>query len=87
MSLLRQNRGSDVQSAYDGWGLKGDPAFPRLLQAVRELALHDHQPEEQRLVESLASQLKMNRVVVVKDDEVRETPLFEYGIVTGEANS
>jgi adenine-specific DNA methylase len=87
MSLLRQNRGSDVQSAYDGWGLKGDPAFPRLLQAVRELALHDHQPEEQRLVESLASQLKMNRIVVVKDDEVRETPLFEYGIVTGEANS
>ena len=63
------------------WGLKGDPAFPRLLQAVRELALQDHQAEEQRLVESLASQLKMNRSVVVKDGEVRETPLFEYGIV------
>ena len=84
MHLLRQNRGNDVQSAYDAWGLQGDPAFPRLLQAIRELALESHQAEEQRLVESLASQLKMNRSVVVKDGEVRETPLFEYGVVTDE---
>ncbi len=79
MLLLRQNRGVDVQAAYDAWGLAGDPAFPRLLQAVRELALEDHQAEEQRLVESLASQLKMNRRVVVEENIVRETPLFDYG--------
>ena len=84
MHLLRQYRGNDVQSAYDAWGLQGDPAFPRLLQAIRELALESHQAEEQRLVESLASQLKMNRSVVVKDGEVRETLLFEYGVVTDE---
>jgi hypothetical protein len=87
MQLLRQNRGNDVQSAYDAWGLQGDLAFPRLLQAIRELALASQQAEEQRLVESLASQLKMNRSVVVKDGEVRETPLFEYGVVTDEETS
>ena len=87
MLLLRQNRGNDVQSTYDAWGLKGDPAFPRLLQAIRELALESHQAEERRLIESLAIQLKMNRNIVVKDGEVRETPLFEYGIVTNEEMS
>jgi putative DNA methylase len=78
MLLLRQNRAGDVQALYDSWGLAGDPAFPRLLQAVRELALEDHQVEEQRLVESLASQLKMNRRVVVEENVVKETPLFDY---------
>lgn len=87
MHLLRQNRASDVQALYDQWGLAGDPAFPRLLQAVRELALEDHQPEEQRLVESLASQLKMSRRVVVQEDVVMETPLFEYGEGTKEAST
>jgi hypothetical protein len=87
MHLLRQNRGNDVQSAYDEWGLKGDPAFPRLLQAVRELALEGRQAEEQRLVESLASQLKMNRGAVVKDNQGREMSLFEYGAVTDGATS
>ena len=77
MLLLRQNRAGDVQALYDSWGLAGDPAFPRLLQAVRELALEDHQVEEQRLVEALASQLKMNRRIVVEENVVRETPLFE----------
>jgi len=76
-----------VQSGYDAWGLKGDPAFPRLLQAIRELALEGHQAEERRLIESLASQLKMNRSVVVKDGEVRETPLFEYGVAADEETS
>lgn len=79
--LLQQNRGSDVQAGYNEWGLAGDPAFPRLLQAIRELALEDHQIEEKRLVESLASQLKMNRRIV-ENNVVRETPLFDY--VTGE---
>jgi hypothetical protein len=78
MHLLRQNRASDVQAAYDQWGLAGDPAFPRLLQAVRELSLEDHETEEQRLVESLASQLKMYRRVV-ENGMVKEDPLFEYG--------
>jgi adenine-specific DNA methylase len=75
--LLQQNRGGDVQAAYNEWGLAGDPAFPRLLQAVRELALEDHQIEEKRLVESLASQLKMNRRIV-ENNVVKETPLFDY---------
>jgi hypothetical protein len=79
MHLLRQNRAGDVQSLYESWGLAGDPAFPRLLQAVRELALEDHQTEEQRLVESLSSQLKMNRRVVVEGNTIREMPLFVYG--------
>jgi hypothetical protein len=80
MDLLRRNRGSEVQSAYDGWGLAADPAFPRLLQAVRELALKDHDAEEQRLVESLASQLRMSRRMVAADNVVRETPLFQYSV-------
>jgi len=79
MHLLKQNRAGDVQSLYESWGLAGDPAFPRLLQAVRELASEDHQIEEQRLVESLASQLKMNRRVVVEGNTIREMPLFVYG--------
>ncbi|OQC13495.1 MAG: hypothetical protein BWX73_02300 [Lentisphaerae bacterium ADurb.Bin082] len=83
MHLLRQNRASDVQSAYDQWGLAGDPAFPRLLQAVRELAVEDHQTEEQRLIESLASQLRMNRRVV-ESNEIRETSLFDYTVSTKE---
>lgn len=82
MYLLQKNRASDVQAAYDQWGLKGDPAFPRLLQAVRELALESHQTEEQRLVESLASQLKMNRTVILKDNQIQEAALFELNTVT-----
>lgn len=78
MLLLKHNRVGDVQAAYDTWGLAGDPAFPRLLQAVRELAVQDHQAEEQRLVESLASQLKMYRRVVVKEGMVQDTMLFDY---------
>jgi putative DNA methylase len=87
MYLLQQNRGSDVQSAYDQWGLKGDPAFPRLLQAVRELAVESHKTDEQRLVESLASQLKMNRTVVLQGNQVLETALFEYDAVANEVQS
>jgi hypothetical protein len=85
MHLLRQNRGNDVQSAYDAWGLQGDPAS-RVFPGYAELA-PSPAGRRQRLVESLASQLKMNRSVVVKDGEVRETPLFEYGVVTDEEMS
>ena len=87
MLLLKQNRASDVQAAYDTWGLAGDPVFPRLLQAVRELAVQDHQSEEQRLVESLASQLKMYRRVVVKEGVVQETMLFDYATGAEERTS
>jgi putative DNA methylase len=87
MHLLKQNRASDVQAAYDGWGLAGDPAFRRLLQAVRELAVQDHQPEEQRLVESLASQLKMYRRVAIDGGVVRETALFDYAAGAKEATA
>ena len=85
MYLLKKNRPGEVQAAYDEWGLKGEPTFPRLLQAVRELALEDHQAEEQRLVESLASQLKMNRTVVTTGEEVRETLLFDNAPTDKEA--
>ena len=87
MLLLKQNRADDVQAKYEEWGLAGDPAFPRVLQAVRELALEDHEGEEQRLVESLASQLKMNRRVIVQDNVVRETSLFDYGASSSEEPS
>lgn len=84
MLLLKQNRADEVQARYEEWGLAGDPAFPRVLQAVRELALQDHQGEEQRLVESLASQLKMNRRVIVQNNVVRETSLFDYAASVNE---
>ena len=84
MLLLKQNRADEVQAKYEEWGLAGDPAFPRVLQAVRELALQDHQGEEQRLVESLASQLKMNRRVIVQNNVVRETSLFDYAASVNE---
>lgn len=82
MLLLKQNRADEVQAKYEEWGLSGDPVFPRVMQAIRELALKDHQAEEQRLVESLASQLRMNRKTM-QDNVVRETSLFEYA--TGES--
>jgi len=87
MHLLKQNRASEVQTAYDTWGLAGDPAFPRLLQAVRELAVQNHQAEEQRLVESLASQLKMYRRVVVEEGVVKEALLFDYATGAKEGTS
>jgi adenine-specific DNA methylase len=87
MYLLQQNRGSEVQLAYDQWGLKGDPAFPRLLQAVRELALEGRKSEEQRLVESLASQLRMNRTLVLNDNQTREAALFESDPVADEVQA
>jgi hypothetical protein len=77
MYLLRQNRASEVQAAYDLWGLAGDSAFPRVLQAVRELASDDHDADEQRLVEALAGQLKMSRRVV-EGNVVRDASLFDY---------
>jgi hypothetical protein len=79
MFLLQQNRASEMQEAYDGWGLAGDPAFKPLLQAVRELALRDRQDTERRIVEAVATQLHLNRRSVVSENRIYETPLFEYG--------
>jgi hypothetical protein len=80
MKLFHQNRSAEVQQAYDAWGLANDRAFPPLLQAVRELALHDRQDTERRLVEALATQLKLNRKQVTADSDGRasvvQAPLF-----------
>jgi hypothetical protein len=65
MFLLDQNRVSEVQQAFESWGLASERAFVPLLQAVRELAVRDKRESERRLVEALATQLKMNRKHVV----------------------
>ena len=80
MKLFQQNRVPEVQQAYDTWGLANEQAFPPLLQAVRELAMHDKQDAERRLVEALASQLKLKRRQSIENDgvyRVAEAPLFE----------
>lgn len=76
MVLFQKNRTSDVQNAFDAWGLAGENAFGPLLQAVRELAARDGQDTERRMVEALATQLKMNRKVIIEDNRVHEAPLF-----------
>lgn len=78
MALFQQNRTYDVQQAFDAWGLASERAFSPLLQAIRELAVRDGKDTERRLVEALASQLKMNRKVIISGNVVREAPLFEY---------
>jgi hypothetical protein len=61
MYLFYQNRAGEVQQTFDNWGLASERAFPPLLQAVRELALRDKDDTERRLVEALATQLKMGK--------------------------
>ncbi len=70
MRLFQQNRTAEVQQLYDAWGLANDRAFSPLLQAVRELALNDRQDIERRLVEALATQLKLNRKQVMVEEVV-----------------
>lgn len=77
MLLFKQNRTSDVQSLFERWGLANERAFKPLLQAVRELALRDKREGERRLVEALATQLRMNRRTVWEANEMLERPLFE----------
>jgi adenine-specific DNA methylase len=69
MFLFQQNRASEVQQAFDNWGLANDRAFAPLLQAVRELALRDKDDTEKRLVEALAVQLKMTKRTVNAGEE------------------
>ena len=77
MYLFQQNRAVEVQQRSDEWGLANERAFQPLLQAVRELAVRDKQDSERRLVEALASQLKMNRKTIVVANEMKEVPLFD----------
>lgn len=77
MYLFQQNRAVEVQQRSDEWGLANERVFQPLLQAVRELAVRDKQDSERRLVEALASQLKMNRKTIVVANEMKEVPLFD----------
>jgi hypothetical protein len=77
MLLFQQNRSGEVQQVFDSWGLASDRAFAPLLQAIRELALRDGKDTERRLVEALATQLKMNRKIVPDESMVREASLFD----------
>ncbi len=79
MLLFNQNRTSEVQQAFDGWGLSSERAFGPLLQAVRELAVRDERDTERRLVEALGTQLKMNHRTVVAENVGEDVPLFENG--------
>jgi adenine-specific DNA methylase len=76
MALFRENRAADVQRLYDEWGMASEQAFPPLLQAIRELALQDGNETERRLVEALATQLKLTRRQVVEDGVLKEGPFF-----------
>jgi hypothetical protein len=76
MALFQPNQAVDVQRHYDEWGPASERAFPPLLQAIRELALQDGNAMEKRLVESLASQLKLSRQQVVEDGVMKDAPLF-----------
>jgi hypothetical protein len=76
MALFQRNQAGDVQSLYESWGLASDRAFPPLLQAIRELALQDGNETERRLVEALATQLKLSRQQVVEDGLLKEGPFF-----------
>jgi putative DNA methylase len=76
MYLFQQNHVSEVQHLYEGWGLSNERAFKPLLQAVRELALRDKNDTERRIVEALATQLRMNRKTVIIANEPVEVPLF-----------
>jgi hypothetical protein len=77
MLLFQQNRTVEVQQFFEAWGLSNEKAFKPMLQAVRELAVRDKQDGERRLVEALATQLRMNRKTVIVDNEMKEVPLFD----------
>ena len=77
MALFQRNQAADVQRLYDDWGLASEWAFPPLLQAIRELALEDGNDMEKRLVESLASQLKLTQRQVMQEGVLKDAPFFE----------
>lgn len=77
MYLFQQNRAVEVQQLFEVWGLANERAFKPLLQAVRELAVRDKQDAERRLVEALATQLRMNRKTIIVANEMKEVSLFD----------
>jgi hypothetical protein len=77
MYLFQQNRAAEVQGLFDSWGLSNERAFKPLLQAVRELAVRDKQDSERRLVEALATQLRMNKKTIIVANEMKEVALFD----------
>jgi putative DNA methylase len=76
MALFQRNQAGEVQSLYESWGLASERAFPPLLQAIRELAFQDGNETERRLVEALATQLKLARRQVMEDGVMKEEPVF-----------
>jgi putative DNA methylase len=76
MALFHRNQAGEVQSLYESWGLASERAFPPLLQAIRELALEDGNETERRLVEALATQLKLRRQQLVEDGVAKDEPYF-----------
>ena len=74
--LYRENRVSEVQQAYERWGLSSEKAFGPLLLAIRELAVRDRDDKERRLVEALATQLRLNRRTIMVNDVPTEVDLF-----------
>jgi adenine-specific DNA methylase len=77
MYLFQQNRAAEVQELFDAWGLSNERAFKPLLQAIRELAVRDKQDSERRLVEALATQLRMNKKTIIVANEMKEVALFD----------
>ena len=77
MYLFQQNRTLEVQQLFESWGLSNERAFKPLLQAVRELAIRDRQDTERRLVEALATQLRINKKTIIVANEMKELALFE----------
>ena len=77
MGMLQQGRTVDIQELFENWGLSNERAFKPVLQAVRELAVRDGQDDERRLVEALATQLRMNRKTVMVANEMKEVSLFD----------
>jgi hypothetical protein len=77
MFLFDRGRTVEVQQLFESWGLANEKAFKPMLQAVRELAVRDKQEGERRLVEALASQLRMNRKTIMVANEMKEVPLFD----------
>ena len=77
MYLFQQNRTLEVQQLFESWGLSNERAFKPLLQAVRELAIRDRQDTERRLVEALATQLRMNKKTIIIANEMKEVALFD----------
>ena len=76
MALFHRNQAGDLQRLYDEWGLASERAFPPFLQAIRELALQDGNETERRLVEALATQLKLTRQQVAEDGAIKDAPYF-----------